>query len=161
MHHLARNSTRGRSSRLPRWPDRLVFLLHGFWSESSGKACFVGSAPWYSSIGEPLRIWGRDKAVGQIWTNKTAQDVGYFGIIKFRTSDMYMKAPGFKYEYTVVEKVNKLCGKKTVSRGERYPSGHSYDMRFDMPVQNSEYFVRSYADPVFIGNKSYADNIPM
>ncbi|KAK1359058.1 hypothetical protein POM88_043532 [Heracleum sosnowskyi] len=49
MYHAASNSTYGRSSGHPRMPARLMFLLQGYWSESSGKGCFVGSAPWYSS----------------------------------------------------------------------------------------------------------------
>lgn len=49
-------STQGRSSRRPRRFERLIFLIHGFWSESSGKGCLVGSAPWYSSKGEHITL---------------------------------------------------------------------------------------------------------
>ncbi|KAL8131480.1 hypothetical protein AgCh_007424 [Apium graveolens] len=209
MYHLVSNSTHGRSSPRRRSCGRLKFLLHGFWSESSGKGCLVGSAPWSNGkryekydpsavlIGEGLwdertnslvivacrisssnsfedahvedcsfrlslyypSVWSiknRDKAVGQIWTNKTAQDVGYFGIIKFRTSDVDMRVPIMKYEYTETEKVKKLCSKKAAKRGEIYPSGHSYDMRFDMCVQNSKHFGWGSAEPIFIGNESHA-----
>ncbi|KAK1405159.1 Ubiquitin-conjugating enzyme 25 [Heracleum sosnowskyi] len=344
MHYPVSNSTHGRSSRRPRGSGRLKFLLHGFWSESSGKGCFVGSAPWYSSIGEPLNLeamfkinysksstysngfvngelqslshlndeayfepiyilsfpqvnqyeykliseeivkslyvldyfrkssvlgsrpgeicslfdrnhytftleyasscssslkdcsplsgvltyrptyvslysiqcdeygnkmrflvhltnrnnggrdekfdpsatlvgeglwdektnslvivacrisssnsfgdahvgdcslrlslyypstWSiknRDKAVGQIWTNKTAQDVGYFGMIKFRTSDVDMKVPGFKYKYTEIENVNKLCPKKAVTRGKRYPRSNESFLYSSLFLSNS------------------------
>ncbi|XP_063947492.1 uncharacterized protein LOC108217653 isoform X1 [Daucus carota subsp. sativus] len=312
-------STQGRSSRRPRRFERLIFLIHGFWSESSGKGCLVGSAPWYSSkvysvpevtwyeykliseetvkeyyvfhnaessvpgsklgkicsffnkmhlsdfsleyarscnsslrkcslldgvdkyspgyvslyiiqcneyrkmmrilvrlptpgyderydmldpnttlVGEGLwdektnslvivacrtssssssgdahlgdcsfrlslyypSVWSiktRDKVVGRIWTNKTAQDVGYFDPINFRNSVGFIKVPGFKYEYTEIEKVNKLCPTKALTRGERYPSGEFYDMRFDMSLQDSEYIGGGSAKPIFIGNKSYLD----
>ncbi|KAL1821567.1 hypothetical protein ACET3Z_016436 [Daucus carota] len=126
-------------------------------SNSFGEAR-VGDCSFRLSLYYPS-VWSiknRDRAVGEIWTNKTAQDVGYFGPIKFRTSDAYMKVPGFKYEYTEIEKVNKLCPKKAVKRGERYPSGQSYDMRFDMSVQNSKYFGWGFAEPIFIGNESYS-----
>ncbi|KAK1405158.1 Cytidylate kinase [Heracleum sosnowskyi] len=115
--------------------------------------CSIRLSLYYPSV---WSIKNRDKAVGQIWTNKTSQDVGYFGIIKFRSSDVDMRVPGVKYGYTEIEKVNKLCPKKAVTWGERYPSGHSHDMRFDMCVQNSKYFGWSSAEPIFIGNESHA-----
>ncbi|KAK1356744.1 hypothetical protein POM88_050000 [Heracleum sosnowskyi] len=56
MYRAASNSTYGRSSGRLRMPARLMFLLQGYWSESSGKGCFVGYAPWYSSEGEPFNL---------------------------------------------------------------------------------------------------------
>ncbi|KAK1405156.1 Glucan synthase-like 1 [Heracleum sosnowskyi] len=143
------------------WDEKqnsLVIVSCRISSSNSLEDARVGDCSFRLSLYYPS-VWSiknRDKAVGQIWTNKTAQDVGYFGMIKFRTSDAYMKVPGFKYEYTEIEKVNKLCPKKAVTRAERYPSGQSYDMRFDMSVQNSKYFGWSSAEPIFIGNESYA-----
>ncbi|KAK1405160.1 Verprolin like [Heracleum sosnowskyi] len=122
-------------------------------SDSFGDA-HLGDCSFRLSLYFPS-VWSiknRDTAVGQIWTNKTAQDAGYFGIIKFRTSDVYMKVPGFEYKYTVLEKVKKLCPKKTVTKGKRYPSVQSNYMKFDMPVQNSESIFWSYAEPIFIGS---------
>ncbi|XP_074373513.1 uncharacterized protein LOC141713842 [Apium graveolens] len=142
------------------WDEKtnsLVIVACRILSSTSLEDARVGDCSFRLSLYYPS-VWSirnRDKAVGQIWSNKTAQDVGYFGMIKFRTSDAYMKVPGFKYEYTETEKVNKLCPKKKVKRGQRYPSGHSYDMRFDMSVQNSKYFGWGSAEPIFIGNESY------
>ncbi|XP_074347172.1 uncharacterized protein LOC141686004 [Apium graveolens] len=97
--------------------------------------CSFRLSLWYPSV---WSIRNRNKAMGQIWTNKTAEDKRHFRMIKFRTSDEYVNVPGLKYEYTQIEKVRKLCPKTVVKRGERYPSEQSYDLRFDMSVPNSK-----------------------
>lgn len=91
--------------------------------------------------------------MGQIWTNKTAENGGYCRI-NFWTCDKYMNLPGLKYIYTEIDNVRKLCPKKAVKRRGRYPSEQSYDMRFDMSVTNSKCFGWSFAEPI-IGRKKY------
>ncbi|KAK1354238.1 zf-RVT domain-containing protein [Heracleum sosnowskyi] len=172
MRFLARLTNYTYSGRYENFNPNSTLVGEGLWDEKTNSlvivACRITSS---NSSGDAhvgncsyrLRLWfpsvwsikNRDKAVGQIWTNKTAQDSGYFGRIKIRTSDLYMTVPGFKYEYTEIEKVNELCPKKAVTKGRRYPSEQSYDMRFDMSVQNSKYFGWGYAEPLLIGNKSY------
>lgn len=114
--------------------------------------CSFRLSLWYPSV---WSIRNRNKAMGQIWTNKTAEDIRHFCRIKFRTSDEYMNVPGLKYEYTQIEKARTLCPKTVVKRGGRYPSGQSYDLRFDMFVPNSKYFGWGFAEPIFICNKTY------
>lgn len=118
--------------------------------------CSFRLSLWYPSV---WSIRNRNKAMGQIWTNKTTEDVGHFRRIKFRTFDEYINVPGLKYEYTQIEKVRKLCPKTVVKRGERYPSGQSYDLRFDLFVPNSKYFGWGFAEPIFICNKTYRHSL--
>ncbi|XP_074373512.1 uncharacterized protein LOC141713841 [Apium graveolens] len=173
MRFLVHLHNRSNGKRYEKYDPSAVLIGEGLWDERTNSlvivACRISSSNsfedahvedcsfrlslYYPSV---WSIKNRDKAVGQIWTNKTAQDVGYFGIIKFRTSDVDMRVPIMKYEYTETEKVKKLCSKKAAKRGEIYPSGHSYDMRFDMCVQNSKHFGWGSAEPIFIGNESHA-----
>ncbi|KAL1832117.1 hypothetical protein ACET3Z_001768 [Daucus carota] len=144
------------------WDEKtnsLVIVACRISSSSSSGDAHLGDCSFRLSLYYPS-VWSiknRDKVVGRIWTNKTAQDVGYFDPINFRNSVGFIKVPGFKYEYTEIEKVYKLCPKKALTRGERYPSGEFYDMRFDMSLQDSEYIGGGSAKPIFIGNKSYLD----
>ncbi|KAG8364942.1 hypothetical protein BUALT_Bualt18G0051100 [Buddleja alternifolia] len=97
------------------------------------------------------------KIVGQIWNiddlkkiNLTSYDGG--SEIDF---------PGLRYEYTELDKAKRSClVKKNVKKGEIYPDGHSYDMKFDMSVKNSkgEQFAWGYASPLFVGNELYEMN---
>ncbi|KAL1821565.1 hypothetical protein ACET3Z_016434 [Daucus carota] len=114
--------------------------------------CSYRLSLWFPSV---WSIKNRDKAVGQIWTNKTSEDLGYFGRTKLRSTSTYgyLNVPGLKYEYTGIERMSKLCPKKAAGRGKRYPRGQSYDMRFDMSVKE---FAWGDAEPLFVGNKSYA-----
>ncbi|WOG98646.1 hypothetical protein DCAR_0417990 [Daucus carota subsp. sativus] len=140
--------------------NRLVIVACRILSSGSLEDTRVGDCSFRLSLYFPS-LWSlknREKAVGQIWTNKTAQDVGYFDRIKFRTSDAYIRIPGFTYQYTEIGKVNKLCPKKALTKGESFPSGKSSAMRFDSSVPNSAYFVWNSAAPVFIGNDLYAES---
>ncbi|XP_017237132.1 uncharacterized protein LOC108210387 isoform X1 [Daucus carota subsp. sativus] len=139
--------------------NSLVLVACKISSSNSFGDAHVGDCSFRLSLYYPS-VWSiehRDRAAGHIWTNKTAEDVGYFGMINFRTSDACIKAPSLKYEYTEIEKVNKFFPKKAVTREETFPTGHYHDMRFDMSVPNSEYFGWGSAEPIFIGDESYAD----
>uniref|UniRef100_A0A165Z2H3 RING-type E3 ubiquitin transferase n=1 Tax=Daucus carota subsp. sativus TaxID=79200 RepID=A0A165Z2H3_DAUCS len=143
----------------------------GLWDEKTNSLVIVGCRISSTSLGDVrvgdcsyrLSLWfpsvwsikNRDKAVGQIWTNKTSEDLGYFGRTKLRSTSTYgyLNVPGLKYEYTGIERMSKLCPKKAAGRGKRYPRGQSYDMRFDMSVKE---FAWGDAEPLFVGNKSYA-----
>ncbi|KAE8673793.1 Ubiquitin-conjugating enzyme 25, putative isoform 1 [Hibiscus syriacus] len=79
---------------------------------------------------------------GRIWTTKTANDSSYFDRISFRsTGNRVQGVPGLKYEYTEFNRVKNLCLRNmqpVINKGQRYPSGHSTDMKFDMLVMSSE-----------------------
>lgn len=153
-----------------------TLVAEGSWDENRNQLCIVacrilnstdsslGNAHvgdcsfrlslWYPAF---LSIRNSTRSEGQIWTNKTATDVGYFDRITFRNSDYdRVGVPGLKYEYTELDKVRKLCSRKSVKKGETYPNGHSYEMRFDMTVRTSKgNFGWGYAVPIFIGNESF------
>ncbi|XP_031283570.1 uncharacterized protein LOC116146570 [Pistacia vera] len=90
-------------------------------------------------------IWSirnRTAMLGQIWSQKTENGVGYFDRILFRsTEDGWLRLPGLKYMYTAIEKVKNIsCLTKKLpirNGGEKYPDGYSYEMSFDMSVRNS------------------------
>ncbi|XP_059664009.1 uncharacterized protein LOC132309742 [Cornus florida] len=97
--------------------------------------------------------------VGQIWSNRTVNDSGYFHRIKFGGfSHNRVSLPGLEYEYTQMERVKMLCPVKKPSqhKGLRYPIADSYDMRFRMSVKDSK--GRSSwgsADPISVGDQFY------
>ncbi|XP_059663998.1 uncharacterized protein LOC132309731 [Cornus florida] len=97
--------------------------------------------------------------VGQIWSNRTKNDSGCIHRIRFRDSSYAMSgAAGLKYEYTEMDRVKKLCPVKKPSKnkGLRYPSGNSYDMRFDMSVKDSKgRSFRGSAAPISVGDQFY------
>ncbi|KAM7498705.1 hypothetical protein LguiA_023119 [Lonicera macranthoides] len=99
---------------------------------------------------------------GQIWTNKTVNDSGYFDSIKFQNIDNTITTvSGRKYQYTEIERARHSCPvekRRVKKKGERYPDGHSSDMRFDMKITNSEGMSTwGYAVPISIGDKFYKD----
>ncbi|XP_052177669.1 uncharacterized protein LOC127791956 [Diospyros lotus] len=107
---------------------------------------------------QTIRI--RSTLVGQIWTNKAANESGYFKRIEFGSSvDRMVRASRLRYEYTEIERARKSCPTKKPAKrkGRRYPKGDSYDMKFDMSVMESTRKVVAWGNavPVSVGNKSY------
>ncbi|GFZ07520.1 hypothetical protein Acr_19g0004570 [Actinidia rufa] len=85
-------------------------------------------------------IQNRNSVVGEIWTNKTVNESGYFNRSMFRSDDNTMLGvSGLRYRYTVINRVKNLCPiKKPVKRKEeRYPKGNSYDMRSECEAKSS------------------------
>ncbi|KAL3848639.1 hypothetical protein ACJIZ3_010521 [Penstemon smallii] len=101
------------------------------------------------------------KIVGQIWTNKTVYDPGYFRKITFVSSDEndMVVFPGLKYEYTVLNKVRNSCPvrKELVKEKKTYPDGRSLEMKFDMLIKNSKgkNIAWGSAMPLSVGNDFY------
>ncbi|KAF7145303.1 hypothetical protein RHSIM_Rhsim04G0020700 [Rhododendron simsii] len=93
----------------------------------------VGDCSFRLSLRYPAfwSIRNRTSIVGQIWTNKTSNDLGYFHSIAFRSryNNMF-EVPGLRYEYTVTDKVRKVCpfNKPVTKKGDRYPKGNSNDL---------------------------------
>ncbi|XP_057461799.1 uncharacterized protein LOC130752025 [Actinidia eriantha] len=154
-----------------------VLVAEGSWDGNKNRLCIVACQILNStdvqanarasdcSIRLSLRfpafwsIRNRNSIVGQIWTNKTVDDLGYFDRIPFVGNDYNMVGvSGLRYKYTQTEKARNLCPAKNHVKWkrERYPAGNSYDMRFDMSVKD---FVGKrawgYADPIFVGNQTY------
>ena len=120
---------------------------------------FVGDCSIKLNLRFPatISIKNRSTIVGQIWSNRTVNDSGYFSRIVFQdTGNVPFDLPGLKYEYTETDKVSKACAKKkgVKHRGKVYPDGHSLDMRFDMSVKDSKGQVGwGHALPIFVGDK--------
>ncbi|KAF7145825.1 hypothetical protein RHSIM_Rhsim04G0020600 [Rhododendron simsii] len=112
-------------------------------------------------------IQSRAGIVGQIWTDETSNDLGYFHSITFRSrydsmfeySGLMFEVPGLRYEYTVTDKVRKLCpfNKPVTKNGDRYPKGNSNDLAFFPNTGNS---AGLQAFPNFVGDHIYKVNHP-
>lgn len=107
-----------------------------------------------------LSIKSRSNTIGQIWSNKTTNDSGYFGELLFHSlADKMIRVPGLKYEYTKIESVKGYClEKNTVKKhkGKKYPNSRSSDLRFYMTIRNRNGVVGSgYSSPLFVGDLFY------
>ncbi|GMJ10186.1 hypothetical protein like AT4G21700 [Hibiscus trionum] len=108
------------------------------WSNAS-----VGDCTTRLSLRFPA-IWSireTSTIMGQIWTNKTKNDSGYFERIVFRSTKNRIEAPyNLKYEYTELDRVRASCPEKKLDRnkGQRYPSPYSSEMKFNMVVKSSK-----------------------
>ncbi|KAL0406811.1 UNVERIFIED_CONTAM: hypothetical protein Slati_3995000 [Sesamum latifolium] len=98
--------------------------------------------------------------VGQLSSNSSVEDSGYFRKIDVRSYDDHLVVfPWLRYEYTELERARGSCPvKKPGKKGSEYPDGHSYDMRFDMSVKNAKgkQFAWGSAVPVSVGDQLYA-----
>lgn len=113
----------------------------------------------YPSI---LTIRNDSKFIGQIWSSKAVNDSGYFKKIDLISSDGngVVPFPGPKYEYTEMDRVRKSCERKAAKKkGNIYPDGLSYNMRFDMSIKDRKGDLSwGYASPLFVGNDPYQSN---
>lgn len=91
------------------WGGSVTFLLHGFWSESSGKLCMVGTGSAYSREGELLDLAAvlklnnvknlstvTDLVGGTLESLNLASDSNYFEPISM------LVFPQMNYKYTLV-----------------------------------------------------------
>ncbi|KAK2982607.1 hypothetical protein RJ640_024667 [Escallonia rubra] len=95
---------------------------------------------------------------GQIWTNKSVNDPGHFDRITFQSLDSNMyDVAGVKYEYTQLDKVRSCAMRRPIkNKVEVYPSGDSYEMRFDTSVTNSKGNTGwGRAVPISVGDQLY------
>ncbi|XP_061367917.1 uncharacterized protein LOC133310940 [Gastrolobium bilobum] len=137
---------------------KTMLVGEGWWDEKRNILCVVachimdmasslaGTQVGDCSVRLRLRfpsIWSIKNTsgiVGQIWSNKTAKDPGYFKMITFRNDeDHRVGGQGLKYEYSQLDKVNQSCSthKLVENQGKRYPDAYSDDMRFDLTVRES------------------------
>lgn len=110
-----------------------------------------------------LSITRMSAIVGQVWSDRTQNDQGYFGRIGFWSlRESLMRFPGLRYEYTQNDRVRKACANKsnTKRKGKAYADGHSPDMRFRMSLKNSKgVTVMGYAQPIFVGDQLYGNQL--
>ncbi|KAG9140360.1 hypothetical protein Leryth_019606 [Lithospermum erythrorhizon] len=105
-------------------------------------------------------ITERSAIVGEMWSSKRVNELGYFGSVELRsTSNSYGKDDGLTYEYTMIENVRKLCAERVLLKGKggRYPSPLSLDMRFDMIVTNKKGdTIWGYSSPLTVGDTFFS-----
>ncbi|XWS18389.1 hypothetical protein CRYUN_Cryun32bG0039300 [Craigia yunnanensis] len=157
-----------------------TLIGEGAWDEKKNRVCgvacrvlnfrdsltraSVGDCSIKFSLRYPkvLSLRNRDSLVGKIWSDKSEDDPGYFGMIRFRSvwevSPGFKSAPGLKYEYTKVDGASRSCAKKNIAKhkGKTYPDGGSIDMRFAMLVIDSKgKSAWGIANPLFVGDQPY------
>ncbi|XVF78506.1 hypothetical protein PTKIN_Ptkin14bG0139700 [Pterospermum kingtungense] len=106
---------------------------------------YVGDCTTRLSLRFPaiLSIRSTSAVEGEMWSEKQRNESGFFDRIVFRNADhkrVGVQLQGLKYEYTEMDKVNKLCPKKNPVRNSRgtYPDAYSGDMSFSLSIKNSE-----------------------
>ncbi|KAI3434091.1 uncharacterized protein J3R85_006887 [Psidium guajava] len=119
-----------------------VSLTDAFAGDCSIKLCWRFPATF--------SVINRYPIVGQMWSNRTVKDFGYFDKIKFWGYNDAL--PGVKYEYGVMGSVRKPCEIKTGKhKGKRYPNSYSLDMKFDMSIKNKKgQIALGYSSPLFV-----------
>lgn len=124
-----------------------VSLTDAFAGDCSIKLCWRFPATF--------SVINRYPIVGQMWSNRTVKDFGYFDKIKFWGYNDAL--PGVKYEYGVIGSVRKPCEIKTGKhKGQRYPNSYSLDMKFDMSIKNKKgQIALGYSSPLFVGDKRF------
>ncbi|KAK7313030.1 hypothetical protein VNO77_37368 [Canavalia gladiata] len=120
-----------------------IVFCHFLGMEESVASVHVGDCTTRMSLRFP-KLWSIKDAssiVGQIWSNKTVGDSGYFKRMVFRApQDKRIGISDIKYDYSQLDKVRKMCPrqKPQKNKGIRYPHVYSSDMRFDMSIRNSK-----------------------
>ncbi|XP_040987847.1 uncharacterized protein LOC121235570 [Juglans microcarpa x Juglans regia] len=155
------NSTRTRVDNYRRFDPKTTLVGEGSWDESKHQLCIVAcrflgitESLAHARVGDcstklSLRFpsnWSikdTSRIVGQIWTNKTVKESGYFNRIMLRSSGNYMmEVPEpTKYRYTKIGTAMELCPKSekpAKTNGERYPNGDSDSLSFDISLTDSE-----------------------
>lgn len=152
-------------------------VAEGSWDAESNRLCLVAcrilnatkslndSLVGDCSVRLSLRfpaVWSiqnSSSTLGEVWSNETANDPGYFDRITFRSYENdFDWIPGRKYNYTLVEKAKNSCLKEKPDRneGKVYPDGKSQDMRLDFSVKNAEGRSIGWGnmEPVFVGDQA-------
>ncbi|WVZ01040.1 hypothetical protein V8G54_027109 [Vigna mungo] len=155
---------------------KTMLVGEGWWDEKNNTLCvvachimgksssLVGTHVGDCSVRLRLRfpsilsIRNTSGIVGQIWSNKSGSDSGYFKMVTFRNDEgRGVGVHGLKYEFSHLETVNKLCPRPTQKPNEkrkRYPEAYSYSMRFDMSVKESMKRVGwGYSEPIAIDDE--------
>ncbi|CAJ1957183.1 unnamed protein product [Sphenostylis stenocarpa] len=155
---------------------KTMLVGEGWWDESNNMLCvvachimgksssLVGTHVGDCSVRLRLRfpsIWSiknTSSIMGQIWSNKSASDSGYFKMVTFRNDEgRGMGGHGLKYEFSQLEKVQKSClspTHKPNDKGKRYPEADSHNMRFDMSLKESMKRVAwGYSEPLAVDDE--------
>ncbi|KAJ8774190.1 hypothetical protein K2173_009621 [Erythroxylum novogranatense] len=160
----------------------ITWIAEGSWDSKKNQlcavACRINTSDSYTSshIGDcSMRLSLRFPAfwsikntrsiVGQIWSNKTVGDSGYFGKIKLSYKNDGIEIPGLKYNYTVIDKAKASCKTDNPSGNtqKRYPEITTGDLELDMSVRDSKGKQLGWGRSrlLFVGNKFQSRNYVM
>ncbi|KAK2639043.1 hypothetical protein Ddye_026838 [Dipteronia dyeriana] len=99
-------------------------------------------------------IWSIRNSIsisGQIWSNKSVNDIGYFERIMFRSTDNNLLGVS-----GLVVRMSCSMKKPTKKSGENFPDGYSIEMSFYTSVGNSrEEFASGYWNPISVGDQIF------
>ncbi|XP_050213535.1 uncharacterized protein LOC126664942 [Mercurialis annua] len=153
-----------------------MLVGEGVWDEKTDRLCVVacrvlnikeslvnasvGDCSIHISLWFPktLTIMERNTMVGHISSNSSVNATGYFDRIRVRGHGNLMRGlKGFKYEYTMLDRVSKSCPRKIArSNGKAYPEAYSTDMRFEMSLVNGKkHIAQGFSSPLFVGEQIY------
>jgi len=155
-----------------------TLVSEGKWDEKENRLCavacrilnftesslspYVGDCKIRLTLRFPaiLSLRNRSTVLGQIWSDKVADEPGYFSRVGFQGSSRVSRSlHGFQYKYAETEKVRKSCVEMMSDggKGNTYPSGYSSDMAFSMLVTNSKgEIAQGYASPLSVNNQIYS-----
>ncbi|KAL0283963.1 UNVERIFIED_CONTAM: hypothetical protein Sangu_2855000 [Sesamum angustifolium] len=119
------------------------FLNTSYVDKSFGlDSTLIGEAVWDDKNHQLVLVMCRvlNPIVGQLSSNRSVEDSGYFRKIDVRTYDGNVVVfPWLRYEYTELERARGSCPvKKPGKKGNVYPDRRSYDMRFGMSVNDAK-----------------------
>ncbi|XP_031130944.1 uncharacterized protein LOC116032494 [Ipomoea triloba] len=129
-------------------------ILNGSHVSSEGS---VGDCTIRVSLRLPSRWTLRERSVvvGNMWSTKSSNELGYFKNVVFRSMrNRYNRPDNVVYEYTEIEKARRSCANKMISKGKeaKYPEAHSSDMRFNTILRNKKGVeVLAYSSPMAVG----------
>ncbi|PWA66181.1 hypothetical protein CTI12_AA330670 [Artemisia annua] len=111
--------------------------------------CSIRLTLWFPAVRSIMKTHNTE---GQIWTTKLTDETGSFRTVKFQSFDHSPENYGWKYEYTQMEKVKRVCPKKK-NVGDKYQFGY---YGFDMSVKHKNLDSTGSAVPIFVGDHMYS-----
>ncbi|XP_022994109.1 uncharacterized protein LOC111489937 [Cucurbita maxima] len=154
-----------------------TLIAEGIWDQKENRLCAVAcrilnytQSLTNASVGDcsirfslifpvVFSIRNRSTVVGQIWSTKSANELGYFPKIAFRGYNemLVVDHSRITYDYTEIGRQSS-CPRSTESygKGKTFPDENSSDMRFYMSLKNRKgQIARGYATPFFYGQHLY------
>ncbi|KAK4576738.1 hypothetical protein RGQ29_027334 [Quercus rubra] len=154
----------------------MALVGEGSWDESKNQLCivacrFMGMAQSFSGahLGDcstmlSLRfpaVWsirGVNSIVGQLWSERSVNESGYFNNIMFQSGSNHMQGraavSSVKYEYSKIDIARKSCSNPAKTKGKVYPNAFSHEMSFDMSVKISKGKMGwGYSTPISVNNQ--------
>ncbi|GJS08542.1 cytidylate kinase [Tanacetum coccineum] len=110
--------------------------------------CSIRLTLWFPAVRSIMKAHTTE---GQIWSTKLTDEMGSFRAAKVQSFGHSQQNYGWKYEYTLLEKVKQVCPKKK-RVGDKYRLGY---YAFDMSVKHKNLDSTGSASPIFVVDPSY------